>query len=255
VTKIDLANPANAAGTLDVAELWYAVDSGANVVVGTFYGAGTSWTSRDSATVGAVAAGSKQTFSGLSIAVELNDCLGEYETGGTIERDTSGGAGVLTKSGNQFGAGAQTYASNANWAISIYGTGIESGGTAFERSFSVAMGLSPALSRTTTYGRSMPVATGLNASLSRTAAYGRSMPVGMGLAATLSRAATYGRSLTTAVGMTAALSQVVGFVRSLSVAIGLTAALSRVSGYGRSLTANMGMRWKILESLVRFLDS
>jgi hypothetical protein len=121
-TYIDLANPANDTGTLDTFELWF-VNAGIGVKAGTFYGSGSSYTSRDCESIGSVAAGSKQTFSGLDCDVESGDYAGIYYTSGTIERDTSGGEGVKYKTGDQFGTGTQTYFEYADDAISIYGTG------------------------------------------------------------------------------------------------------------------------------------
>jgi len=125
-TLIDLNNPANDTGSLDTFELWpFTGYSLANCKVGTFYedGAAGTYISRDYATIGAVTAGSKQTFSGLSIDVESGDYAGQYSTAGYMEADTSGFAGFYSKSGDQFGAGSQTYILHSGDAVSIYATG------------------------------------------------------------------------------------------------------------------------------------
>jgi len=121
-TLIDLTNPANDTGKLDTFELWFAVSS-TGVKAGTFYGSGTSYTNRDGETIGAVTAGSKQTFSGLDCDVESGDFAGVYQGTGRIELDLTGGSGMKRKDGDQFGTGAQTYTSYAVYIISIYGTG------------------------------------------------------------------------------------------------------------------------------------
>lgn len=123
-TIIEIDNPANGTGTLDTFEAWAVVNITGDVKIGTFSGSGTSYTSRDVETVGAITAGSKQTFSGLDCDVVSGDFLGFYfPLDGQMEGDTSGEAGVYYKSGDQFGAGAQTYTLQAGYEDSIYGTG------------------------------------------------------------------------------------------------------------------------------------
>ena len=121
-TVIAMDNPANASGSITQVEIW----ASANLTgckVGTFYGAGESYTCRDFATIGNVTSGSKQTFSGLSIDVESGDFIGTYYATGIIEAVLIGFSGVYTKVGDQTEAGTQTYSSAAGRAISLYGTG------------------------------------------------------------------------------------------------------------------------------------
>ena len=121
-TAIDLANPANATGTIDTFEVWF-YDTGSGVKLGTFYGSDTDYTSRDVEVIGDVTSGSKQTFSGLDCDVTAGDFAGMYAVNGRIDRSTSGGSGRAYRSGDQFGAGQQTYTVAANEKISIYGAG------------------------------------------------------------------------------------------------------------------------------------
>jgi len=61
-TRINMGNPANASGTITSVEIW-AYSNLEGVVVGTFYTTnGDTLKCRDSATIGAVTSGSKQTF-------------------------------------------------------------------------------------------------------------------------------------------------------------------------------------------------
>lgn len=120
-TILDLGNPANGSGALTSFELWLNTENGVGVKVGTFSGSGTDWVSRDVASIGAVPAGTKQTFSGLSISVEPSDVIGAYGTVLKIERDISG-SGACFLSGDQFGAGEGTY-SIIDGSVSIYATG------------------------------------------------------------------------------------------------------------------------------------
>lgn len=124
-TLISKDNPANDTGTLTSFELWFTVgQDGVGVKAGTFHGAATEYTSRDVETIGAVAGGSKQTFSGLDCDVTTGDFAGIYYSGGQIELCTAGcsGSGFHSKAGDQFGAGQQTYAASLDYDISIYGT-------------------------------------------------------------------------------------------------------------------------------------
>ena len=124
-TLIDIANAANDTGKLTSFELWY-YSNATGVKAGTFYGSGTSYTSRDVESIGNVTAGSKQTFSGLDCDVTSGDFVGVYADNNfdEIEADTTGGSGVYYKAGDQFGAGTQTYTLwGAAFAISIYGIG------------------------------------------------------------------------------------------------------------------------------------
>ena len=122
-TMIDLTGPCSADGSIDTLQFWFNV-AGEGVVAGTFYGSGTSWTSRDSTAIGTVSSGSMQEFTGLDITAHEDDCPGIYATDGKIDRDATGGGNALRDSGNQFGTGTQTYAVYDSDAItSIYGTG------------------------------------------------------------------------------------------------------------------------------------
>ncbi len=121
-TYVCLDNPANASGTITKVELWF-FTSGVGVKVGTFYGTPPDFTLRDSATIGNVASGSKQTFPGLSIDVQVGDYIGCYFSGGYIETDSAGYAGVYYKHFDQFSPGQKTYTLIANYALSLYGEG------------------------------------------------------------------------------------------------------------------------------------
>lgn len=123
-TYINKDNPANETGILTSIELYFKT-TGSGVKVGTFSGSSTSWTNRDYETIGAVTAGSKQTFTGLSCDVTANDLLGLVNTGGGCAYDTKGSGGYLYKLGDQMGAGTQTYIldDQSKIALSCYATG------------------------------------------------------------------------------------------------------------------------------------
>ena len=137
-TFIDKANPANGTGTITSVEIWaeYALT---DCMVGTFYLTGTNKLKcRASVAIGSVAAGSKKTFTGLSIAVVTDDYIGIYFTPGQLSYDDTGGVGVWYVDGQYIDAGDEaTYTLQADWAMSVYGTGVEA---AAGRSFGFIIG-------------------------------------------------------------------------------------------------------------------
>ena len=141
-TLIDETNPANAAGTIDTFEIWANTDlSGAKI--GTFYGSSPSYTNRDGETIGSVTSGSKQEFTSLSCDVTAGDFIGIYSSSGYLE--TGSTSDIYYKSGDQFGAGQQSYSSYGKKPLSIYGTGTEGGATSLELRSSTDTGIRLAL--------------------------------------------------------------------------------------------------------------
>lgn len=126
-TRVNKGNPSNADGILDTWELWFKTN-GSGVDVATFYiVSGANYSTRDYETIGNVTAGSKQTFTGMSTDVHIGDYAGEHLTGGSIELDTDGGAGVWVASGDYIPCVNQAFTeAGAYFATSIYATGTES---------------------------------------------------------------------------------------------------------------------------------
>ena len=125
-TDIDANNPANASGTLTSVEIWANTDL-SDCEVGTFYTSDhVTFTCRDSAVIGAVTAGSKQTFdvSGTPINVQTGDYLGIYYTAGKLERDSTGYDGLYWYYGEAIDAtDSASFTYLAGDALSIYATG------------------------------------------------------------------------------------------------------------------------------------
>ena len=119
-TYIDKNNAATDTGTITQVNLYVATEM-TGVKIGTFSGAGLSWTNRDVAVLGTLSAGLNQVP--VNIDVVTGDFIGLYFTGGALDRDVSGGSGYNSKSGDQFGAGAQTYTNVASRIMSAGGTG------------------------------------------------------------------------------------------------------------------------------------
>jgi len=132
-TMVEGSNPANADGTIDTGEIWLYNKSGSvDIYFGTFSASGNVLTCRDSESVGDVVTGSKQTFTGLTIAVVTGDYLGTTSKnpwGANIEGDVSGGVGRWYKVGEYIDPNdSATFTWGAGVILSLYGTGTEGGG-------------------------------------------------------------------------------------------------------------------------------
>ena len=96
-----------------------------NIKVGSFYGSGTSWTNRAYASLGNTASfPAKRTYTGLSIQFMKDDLIGIYFSAAAIQKDLTGYAGILKKSGDVFGGGAETYSLTENETLSLCGFGV-----------------------------------------------------------------------------------------------------------------------------------
>ncbi|MBA7553234.1 hypothetical protein ES705_45823 [subsurface metagenome] len=123
-TCIDTNGPASASGIIHTVEL-FAYANLQDCVVGTFYKVN-HWTHkcRDSVFIGFVPRWSKETFSGLSIAVEAGDYIGFYAPLGRLDSDSIGFAGVWRLAGEHIDPGdEETYAFLTGDALSLYGIG------------------------------------------------------------------------------------------------------------------------------------
>ncbi len=129
-TAIDTANPANATGTLTSIEIW-AYTNITGMRVGTFYlVSGSTYACRDSATLGSITAGSKQTVttdsSGnpLNISVTSGDYIGCYFATGELESASTGGTAWCYKVGEYIDAGdSAVFQLVTGIALSLYATG------------------------------------------------------------------------------------------------------------------------------------
>lgn len=127
-TTVNKANPANATGTITSIEIWAKVDL-VNCEVATFFVvSGNNLSTRDTVTIGAVTAGSKQTFtedSGsdpISLNVEAGDYIGIWYTSGQLDK-TDAGIGTWQESGDNIPCENQLFDTTSDDTISLYGTG------------------------------------------------------------------------------------------------------------------------------------
>jgi hypothetical protein len=134
-TRIAVTNPANTSGSITSIQMYNAGPL-VGVIVGTFYGSGTSYSIRDHATIGSIGAGSQTittdvSGNSLSINVSSGDYIGYYfsagGSGGTNESLT-GGNGVYYILGDSLTSGGMaTYALASGHEMSIGGFGSSSG--------------------------------------------------------------------------------------------------------------------------------
>lgn len=181
-TRIGKDNPANASGTITSVEIW-AYTEISDCIVGTFYTTnGNTLKCRDSEAIGTVTAGSKQTFSGLSIAVEAGDYLGIYGTAGAIERHTSGYNGIWAIGGEYIDPGDEaTFNWYAGDAISLYGTGTEAGGVIHYGAATLSgVGTLSAIGRGIFVGKATLTGTGLLSAMGRGIYAGKATLAGVG---------------------------------------------------------------------------
>ena len=121
-TVVGEGNPANLTGTITTVEIW-ADSSLTSTQVATFYGSGTVLSTRDYEDIGAVTAGSKQTFSGLDMSVSAGDFLGIYWSNTAhMELDTTG-VGYWYSSSDYIPCTSQSFTYSASRTLSLYGTG------------------------------------------------------------------------------------------------------------------------------------
>ena len=132
-TIICMDNPSNLAGTITSVEVWVQTTV-TNMTVGIFSGAGGAgaYTPRSSVAIGQVVAGSKKSFSGLSLAIEVGDYIGCWTSNGKHEVDGSGFSGCVEYSGDGTG-GVQNYTLLGGDAISLkgFGTSTDAGWISF----------------------------------------------------------------------------------------------------------------------------
>ena len=131
ITWIEGSNPADGIGTITSVEVFLESGSGdTDATLATFYvESGDNLTARDSENIGAITAGSKQTFSGLTLSVETGDYLGIFVTDNSPSYDSSGGTHVWWKVGDHTAASNQAYANADTFIMSLYGTGTTGGVT------------------------------------------------------------------------------------------------------------------------------
>lgn len=123
-THLFTENPANDSGSLTSFEVWAASNMSA-LKLGTFYFYIDGYRVRDYESIGAVTAGSKQTFTGKSCSVTSGDYLGAYFADGSVEADATGSGAPYRYykiNYDTFSGGNYTYSTAEKNQASFYGT-------------------------------------------------------------------------------------------------------------------------------------
>lgn len=220
-TRVDgnAAGQANGDGTIDTWETWFAT-TGAGFEVATAPATGNVFTTRDNESIGAVTAGSKQTFAWLSTDVLTGDYPMLYWTGGTIERSSDAGSFYWYKSGDNIPCTGVTFINSgaATVTYSIYGTG-GAGGETYQMSITDGLTVGESISTKATFG--MAVTDGLKGgeSVGSQATFGVSILDGFKGGDSPSGQATFQMSV--ADGLTVGDVALIGLIYQLSVSDGM----------------------------------
>jgi hypothetical protein len=137
-SRLLLTNPANATGTITTIEVWAVTGNDiTNMKIGTFYNTGTNkYKCRAVITIASVTAGSKQTFTGLSLAVSSGDVLGFILQAGQIERTDGTSAGVQYIFGDTLSVNNEsTYQPSTDETASLYGSAVGTPTITVERGY------------------------------------------------------------------------------------------------------------------------
>ena len=125
-TLVGKDNPANGTGTITDAEIYLATGGANDVWVGTFSAVGDVLTCHDSESLGSVTAGSKQSFSGLTIDVIIGEYFGTNNKSGTatLEYDATGFADIWFYPGEVIDpSDSQSFSTLSSAGMSLFGTG------------------------------------------------------------------------------------------------------------------------------------
>lgn len=126
-TNINKGNPCNVNGRITSIEIWANTNlvgcKVASFVLKSLDGDDAYLTVRDYVTIGAVTAGSKQTFA-INLIIRKGDYLGCYSESGAIEYTSGGGNGIWYLSGDKIPCENILFAYIGD-EISLYGTGIK----------------------------------------------------------------------------------------------------------------------------------
>ena len=124
-TVVNKGGPANASGIITSIELWAGAALN-NVKFATFFvESGNNLSTRDTHThIGIIPIGSKQTISGLNLAVEVGDFIGIQATHGSLERDSSGLVGLWYVNSYFIPCTDEIFTLVANWGVSLKGIGV-----------------------------------------------------------------------------------------------------------------------------------
>ena len=245
-TIVNKSNPANASGTITSIEIWAYAEL-ANCEVATFYVvSGDNLSTRDTEAIGTVTAGSKQTF-GVSLNVEAGDYLGIYFTGGYIERDDTGYAGVWYIVGDYIPCTNVAFLVIAGDTVSLYGTGISL--IPITATSNIATSITSSLSR----GIKEVLTSTSNIVISTTSVLSR------GITETLTSTCNVATSITSSLsrGITEVLTSTANIATSISAILGrgVTETLTSTSNIATSIISTLTKEVKAITSTANIATS
>ncbi|GAI31407.1 unnamed protein product, partial [marine sediment metagenome] len=123
-TLVAKENPASASGKIHTIEIWARLPLEACEVATFFVVSGSNLSTRDTALIGDVPAGSKKTFT-VDLDVRVGDYIGVHCISGTIAVDTSGGAGIWHWNADYIPCTNKFFNQIAGYVMSLYGIGVE----------------------------------------------------------------------------------------------------------------------------------
>ena len=122
-TVIDLTNPVNLSGKINLVDIRVTSNNNRNVIVGIFRGSGTSYACVDYESLGDLTTGLYEDIV-VDLDAQAGDFIGAIMPDFTsIRGGTTGGSGMMYKNGDQTATGEQTYILDADNWMALYGTG------------------------------------------------------------------------------------------------------------------------------------
>jgi len=244
-TYMTLTNPANASGTIDTIDVDISAEA-TDLYVGLLYlVSGTTYKVRSSEQLGNVAA-NPEPFTGLTIAVETNDCLALFDKNSSNSRchyASSGYGGLRRCAGECIDEDDQADFSDyydADATILIYGTGTESGGVNYEESATVYIGVVPFASRALAYDRDSSVIIGVLVAASKSWGRSISSSVIIGVLVAASVIMGYVKNASVIIGNLVSASRALASTRSSAVIVGVLVAASVIMGYVKKASVIIG---------------
>lgn len=247
-TSINRGNPANASGIITSIEIYAsAAYPLVGCKVGTFYTTnGNTLKCRDVEDIGNVSGGSKQTFSGLSLAVVAGDYIGIYYSTGGVYVAYTGGSGEWYITGDHCiidDETTYTLDSGGDSILSLYGTGgviFASRLAELSRTPAVQVGEVASATRALIIERISSVVVGVVATATKVGENIVNAVVQIGLVASASRVTEISRDAITSVGLLVAAVGYRGASVLAAVTIGIVATASKTLVITRTASVIIG---------------
>ena len=242
-TRVDQNNSANATGTLDTWQVYFASNATGVEFATFFVVSGNNLSTRDSETIGNVSGGSTQTFSGKSTDVQIGDYAGLYYNDGYIDWDFAGTGMWYLNDFDFIPCTNQAFNLFGTRTISLYATGTTGGPTNYPINSTVLIGVKPIATRALAMSRSSSVLVGVKpVGSTRVWNSPRTSTVLIGVKTTATRALALSRSSSVFIGVKATATRLWNSPRTSTVLIGVKATATRVWNSPRTSTVLIGVK-------------